>query len=195
MRSLRVTPRAVLTIILAGCLCWIAGTAIATNFGSQGSVGTIGTTNGVFLLPSKTMSVKRVNLTSTNSAAVSSRVASVYNPTDLVATTLANNEACNSYEVICVFDANYGDNNLYGWNACNSGASGSHPNMKCGQQWVRLNTAYTPPSASILACHELAHTVGLRHVTSGSTCVIQYISSSTPNTLSAHDIAHINAQY
>lgn len=173
----------------------VSSNASASNFGSAGSVGTTGTTNGVFLLPNSTMTVKRVNLTSQNSGSVYTRVSLVYNNTDLIATTGPNSESCSPTERVCVFDANYGNNGLYGWNACRSGASGSHPNMRCSHQWVRLNTAYTPPSAQRLACHELGHTVGIRHTSSTDTCMTTDLNASTSLQLNAHDRAHINANY
>jgi hypothetical protein len=48
----------------------------------------------------------------------------------------------------------------------------------------------------MLACHELAHTVGLRHnLDSTATCVSDDPWGTLPRTLIAHDRDHINQTY
>ncbi|MFY1669367.1 matrixin family metalloprotease [Plantactinospora sp. WMMB334] len=46
-----------------------------------------------------------------------------------------------------------------------------------------------------IVCHELGHTVGLRHSTSAGTCIYTYPTAATTTGLEAHDLAHINTQY
>lgn len=92
-------------------------------------------------------------------------------------------------------DSNYGNNGVYGWNACYpGGTSGSHPNQTCSNDWVRLNTyAYAQrPSNDALACHELGHAVGLRHTTATS-CLNTTLPGST--VLTDHYRTHINGHY
>lgn len=169
--------------------------ALASNWGSTGSAGVVGTTNAVSLLPDRTMTVKRVELTSSYSNAVFAIVTDRYNPTDLVASVGANTNSCPTSDRICVFDHDYGNNNLYGWTACHSGSAGSNPSRTCAHQWVRLNLFYTPPSSSRLVCHELGHTVGLRHGGETNSCVYSPIADSTTTSLTTQDVNHINAHY
>lgn len=192
--------RRVLTVAIAGILM-MALTAIpstASNFGSIGSAGISGTTNGVFLHPSRTMVVQRINLTDYHYSAVASRVTNVYSPTDLVASSVSGNSTgCTvaSGATVCVYDSPYGSNGLYGWSACAGTVTGSGAARRCSVQWVRLNLSYVAPSTTRLVCHELAHTVGLRHTTATDTCVTEDIRDTTSATLSSHDVSHINANY
>ncbi|GAA1178925.1 hypothetical protein GCM10009584_20740 [Ornithinimicrobium humiphilum] len=140
------------------------------------------------------MNIKRVALTTNYNGAVLNRANNVYDPTDLVV-TVSSAATCGSGKQICVFDQDYGNNNLYGWVACRAGSSGANPNRTCEHQWVRFNLAYTPPSYQRLACHELAHTVGLRHGTETASCVFPNIAQATTSALTTHDRAHINARY
>jgi hypothetical protein len=91
----------------------------------------------------------------------------------------------------CVFDQNFGANGLAGWNACAGTTSGSHPNQVCSVTWVRINQHYFVPLTQ-LACHELGHSVGLRHTSSTSSCLNTGGSAST---LSTHDRAHLTNEY
>lgn len=169
--------------------------ASATNWGSTGSQGAGGTQNAVSLLPSSTMTVDRINLTATNSTAINSAAINQFGSTNLTVVVRAPSNTCATGQRICVFDSNYGNNGLYGWAACDTGSSGTNPNRTCSRQFVRLNTSYTLPSAQRLACHELAHTVGLRHSSQTSSCVYTPIDDGSTASLTAHDIAHINARY
>lgn len=71
-----------------------------------------------------------------------------------------------------VRDADYGDNGLAGWVICPDGAttSGSHPYRSCFTQILRYNTNYsrTDAQADRRACHEMGHTLALKHANSGA---------------------------
>lgn len=192
---MQVRSRSIVVLLAATLLLANASIAVGTNWGSTGTPSTGGTNSQVSLLPDRTMSVKRVNLTTNYSGAVYNRVTTIYNSTDLVATAGTNDSSCATSNRVCTFDSNYGNNNLYGWAACHSGFSGTNPTRTCSHQWVRFNLAYTPPSYQRLACHELGHTVGLRHGSQTGSCMYSDITVSTSSALTTHDIAHIDARY
>lgn len=170
--------------------------AAASNFGSQGPDYGVGPNqSGVYLLPSATMTVKPVNLTANNRTALGQANTNSYAPTALVVSTGANDGNCVS-DRICVFDGAYGNIGYYGWNNCRGNVSGSHPNKKCTQQHIFLNTSSTPPNRERLLCHEMGHAVGLRHTAYAGTCMTTLIDNSTSNTIrSGHEGQHINALY
>lgn len=99
---------------------------------------------------------------------------------------------------VCVYDGGYTTppyGGWYGWAECVGTISGSDPNRVCSLYRVDFNTRLTPPSYQRLACHELAHTVGLLHSVQFSTCVHTYIDNATSNNLNTHDRNHIAAAY
>ncbi len=95
---------------------------------------------------------------------------------------------------MCVWDWDYGDNGLNGWNACVGTTNGAHPNQKCTQQWVKINLFYNPPPQRI-ACHEMGHSVGLRHSDDQASCMKSTAAGGNSNVLTAHDKSHLNLQY
>lgn len=177
----------------------LAPVALASNFGSGGTPGTGGTTNGVWLTPNANWAVAEVNLTAGYSTQLLNTLVADYAPTDLNVNGPNAVTSCTGSSPwdLCVFDSNYGDNGLYGWNACAGSVAGSHPNQTCSLDWVRLNLF--PPLTNNLrrsnACHEVGHAVGLRHPAAGtnttSCMVVEIINLS----LSGHDRNHLNAQY
>ncbi|WP_444663312.1 M57 family metalloprotease [Cellulomonas sp. CW35] len=187
-----------MTIIasLAGVLMVMSPQASASNFGSEGSVGAAGTTNGVFLTRDRAWSVAKIDLTATYSNGVSAAVKNQYNPTDLTVTVYTPPGCGGSYGSydLCVFDAEYGDNGLAAWNACAGTTSGRHPTMVCSTQYVRINRYYSPP-ANRIACHEMGHSIGLRHSSEASSCLKSAAEGGTSQTLTSHDKAHINGTY
>lgn len=71
---------------------------------------------------------------------------------------------------VALGDAYYGDNNAFAWASCPPLATtfGFHPTQACFNQEVRFNASYmgaytTAAERQTIACHELGHTVGLRH--------------------------------
>lgn len=86
---------------------------------------------------------------------------------------------------------------VWGWTACASGAAygGSDPYRWCKPQELRWNrsTAGSWDSLSgraYVACHEVGHSLGLRHSGDSSSCL--YPNRITTSTLTAHDRAMLD---
>lgn len=168
--------------------------AEATNFGSQGTAGVSGTTNGVWLTNNYVFIVAKRALTAKYSQGVSDALNQEFNPTDLSVTIYVASSCVDDDHDTCVYDSNYGDNGLNGWNSCWGGTIGGHPNQICTVTWVRINEFFNPPAKRI-ACHEIAHSVGLRHTQEQASCVKRTADGGNSEVLSSHDKSHINAQY
>lgn len=144
--------------------------------------------------------------------AVINTLSSDYNPTDLVAYV----DQSDPYPDVIVYDQDYGLTFPPGWADCpanNSGLGGSNPSRWCRGQIVRFNGSWEskyPGSSTIegLACHEIGHTLFLRHLDDGeyNSCMEgapHLTNPADPNgtrwrhaTLnSSHDIAHIDLAY
>lgn len=89
---------------------------------------------------------------------------------------------------------------ILGWVECRpeSATSGSHPNRRCDMQKLRFNGSAYPTFLSTanhkrsLACHEIGHTLGLRHANVGCMSTgtnLSYLYTTT------HDEAHIDNHY
>lgn len=177
----------------------VATSAFAGNFGSIGSPGVGGTNNGVWLTPNADWYVASVSLTPEYAAQVFNTLHADYTVTDLAVfgpTAVTSCTGSSGWE-LCVFDSDYGDNNLYGWNACAGSVNGAHPNQKCTMAWVRLNLHF-PLDNNMRrsnACHEIGHSVGLRHPapnTNVTSCMVVEIWNLS---LTGHDRNHLNAAY
>ena len=76
-----------------------------------------------------------------------------------------------------VSDGAFGDVDLTGWVNCPVGAteSGSNPTRTCFTQTLTLNTSFSgildADEKLSLACHELGHTLGMRHNPGHDTCM------------------------
>jgi hypothetical protein len=101
-------------------------------------------------------------------SAVISVLSNVYDPTDLV----AYRDESDPLPDVWIHDFDYGNNNgVVGWVVCasdNTGTGGAHPDRWCRGQHARFNSHYiqyydTSFERRRLACHELGHTLGLRH--------------------------------
>lgn len=99
-----------------------------------------------------------------------------------------------------VFDNTYGLNGMAGWVICpgNATTGGTHPNRWCFGQELRYNLSYPGDFNTIderrgMACHELGHTVGLRHPASGSSCMGNPPDFDTA--LTQHDRDHLTDAY
>jgi Dual-action HEIGH metallo-peptidase len=180
--------------VMLGLTMAMAPVAFATNFGSSGTAGVGGTTNGVWLTNNTIWNVARRGMTATYSTGVFQAVEDEYEVTDFSATALTADSCDDAAHDVCVYDADYGDNGLNGWNACWGTTSGAHPNQQCSVAWVRINEFYSPPAKRI-ACHELGHSVGLRHTMDQASCLKRTADGGNSSDLTAHDRAHINNTY
>lgn len=183
-----------LAIIAAGVCSVVFGSAYA-NFASW--TGTVGTDPlypsdipGVYKDNNGIHNVLRRALTTTYTNGVIAAIAD-FDSTDLDSNSAAASECTDPGHDVCVYDYNFGANNLNGWNNCRGTVSGSDPNATCSLNRTNINTYYNPPAQHI-ACHELAHTIGLRHTSTAGSCLT---NGATTTTLSAHDRSHINGYY
>lgn len=168
----------------------------ACNFGSQqATFRYAGTTGAVSLLPSNTMTVQAVNMSQYRFDGVAWTMAADYSPTRL-RTALGRGSSCSSSYHVCVYAQSYSSvRNVNGWASCRDGSrSGRDPNATCFYQVVRINTDTSPPRVRI-ACHELGHTVGLRHTDENASCMKQTGAGGRSEVLSRHDRDHINGHY
>jgi hypothetical protein len=129
-----------------------------------------------------------------------------YDPTDL----RAYRDDADPYPDVIVTDDNHGDNGLLAWAVCpadNTGQLGTDPYRSCRGQRVRYNVYYwwyssdfdTQTNRRKIACHELGHTVGLRHWnqyhTGTGSCMYNSAVNASVEGLAQHDRDHINAYY
>jgi hypothetical protein len=119
----------------------------------------------------------------------------VYAPTDVnyFQTTISNADAI-------VYDFTFGMTGWWGVTYCGSGAAegGTDPNRWCRPFTVQYNLSATHVFDSVadrryIACHELGHSLGLRDVADGATCMDD--TEIVHSFLSTHQIADINGQY
>lgn len=107
---------------------------------------------------------------------------------------------------VIVYDFTYGDNGVFGWVDCpanNSGRGGSGNLQWCRGQILRINASerldyFDFPNRGGtrgLVCHELGHTVGLRHLNQADSCMRRTVWGTRPDTLSDHDIDHLEGWY
>ena len=77
-------------------------------------------------------------------------------------------------------DGNYGLNGAWAWTACDIGAThGGNPATHrawCYPQWLKFNLSYktnysTLTKTRAIACHEMGHSLGLRHNSLTDTCM------------------------
>lgn len=191
--------RSLVVVVVLGLIAQGVRPALGANFGSAGTPGTGGTTNGVWLTPNATWTVAEVGLVARFEAGLDATLTVDYVPTDLFVVENWNVPSCtgsSGYD-LCVFDNNYGDNGVYGWNVCAGFVNGTHPTQVCTMDWVRFNLFFPTNNNQkrTLACHEVGHSVGLRHPDDGTntTSCMNYDWSNL--SLTGHDKSHINATY
>ncbi len=128
-----------------------------------------------------------------------------YNATDM----RAYRDQSDPYPDVEIHDYNYGPS--VGWvaiNRCptnNSGTGGSHPNRWCRGQLNVFNSHYYWYDSGVyddqfqrrkLTCHEMGHSVGLRHNdVSSNSCIWPRYWETTGSILHSHDITHINSRW
>jgi hypothetical protein len=122
-----------------------------------------------------------------------------YTPLDMVKTQSASLD-------VLVTDYYYPTIGLLGWVEClpDSDTSGIHPYRRCDRQKLRLNSRYvatyfnTDARRRRMACHEIGHTVGLRHRNSSTQrgCMEDPFDPNdfVPLT-TTHDDDHLNGYY
>jgi hypothetical protein len=149
-------------------------------------------------------------LTEDLAASMRRTLADDYDPTKLV--VIEQKRLTRMTDVI-VFSGDYGENGAAGWVYCPADApQGTNPSGDrwCRHQELHLNVnarygAYFNDDASrdYVTCHEMGHTVGLRHwgnppQTSGTDVGATCMNANTPNGptgLHQYDIDHINAYH
>ncbi len=109
-----------------------------------------------------------------------------------------------------VYRANYGANNAWAWGACQDPPSyagsrpadgHSHGHNWCKPQLLHWNLYYesnysTQAQKEAIACHELGHTVGLRHSSESTSCMKNPpTTGGVARTTTTHDRGQVNAHY
>jgi hypothetical protein len=95
-------------------------------------------------------------------------------------------------DVVAV-DVAYGTDAAHFWWGlwtCDTLVSGS--STQCNKGTLRFNLSWGTPN-TVIACHEVGHSVGLDHSTETASCMYQPTGSS--DDYSTHDRSHINGYY
>ena len=194
----RVRRHRVLSVLLISAAAWtivFPAPVDATNFGSTSCGGT--PVNCVSLANSWAHYVYFSNVRSDIKNATIWSLDNNYSPTDVEAVETSSS----TDNDVSVHSYTYGQNGVFGWVNCPSDAvtSGSHPNRTCKGQVLKFNETYaygfdTVDERRFQACHEMGHTLGLRHPEGdGDTCLRQGNLSITH--LRPHDRDELNATY
>ncbi len=99
-----------------------------------------------------------------------------------------------------VYDALYGMTGWWGVAQCTStasyGGSASNHTRWCKPQMVRFNESYAQATGQpdYIFCHELGHTIGLRHSGEFGSCMNANMWPGPVGT-TTHDRGHINSRY
>lgn len=182
----------VLSAVIAGL--WVGPGVSASNFGSI--IYQTDPESGAWLANNRTHKIDLNNTTTQTGAAIQWAMENALEPT-VINPTLVD-DAVHDVQVL---DGNF-NNFLVAYVTCPPEAetTGSHPNRTCRGQRLRFNLQhmedYTLQQRRSTACHELGHTVGLRHVADfdADTCMRVNISNR-PATYREHDRTMIDSNY
>jgi hypothetical protein len=170
----------------------------ATNWGSSGSPGYSPNPNwnGVWFMPAgdAIFNVGSFAASTTTQNALATHISWL----NIWGGVSASYVTYCSSENACVVEADYGNNGYGGWNQCIGAVAGSHPNQTCTRAYVQLNlnSTFSFLGRRSLVCHELGHSLGLRHTTSTSSCMyVPPSAQNIPETYNTHDINHLNTRY
>lgn len=102
-----------------------------------------------------------------------------------------------------VYRANYGDNGYAAVNRCSiSGraVTGAHPTRSCVPVLIQFNNEYphyynSDPRVWAIVCHELGHSVSLRHAPAHAGSCVTGNSLDGISQLSAAEVGHINGRH
>ena len=148
----------------------------------------------------------RVSLTTGGTTAANWGVTELNSSTEV---DTFNDGTCKSHTDICFYDGNYetapwiesvawweGHNGLA---HCNRTDNLFGLNGQCDRWYVLFDTAdmdtMTTTELWALGCHEVGHTVGLKHTSDTESCMIAKSNERTSDGLSQHDIDHVDTRY
>ncbi len=180
------------------------GPAGAGNVGSQGAVGGF---TGVNFGNNSTHKIDIVSLTNANLLAVRDIMAyySYVSGGDITMPEVnvgGGNDIADVEVRDVSFDTFYPVNsNLFGFAECPAGSTTNgapNPYRTCFTQQVWLNLDYNWSmqfTREQLACHELGHTIALRHTSNTASCLLNPDFFSASGLLRPHETEHINTWY
>lgn len=207
MRSLalRVLTSNALAVVIAST---IIGPVLASNFGSNTASGGTpahacdATVNSQCIADNWTHTVY-VNYMTSSSAMWNATLYAVshYNAVADVSVVLTTS----SSRDVNVIQVSHGDTEYWAYSTCDEAATkgGSDPNRLCKPQWILYNmthpfpwdnTTLHPSGRDTVACHEMGHTLGLRHVPNATTSCMDS-AQTTEKSINQHDKDELNAQY
>lgn len=148
----------------------------------------------------------RVNLTTDGTTAANWGITELNSRTDMAT---FNDGTCQSNTDICFYDADYETSpwiqSVSWWEThnglahCNRASGLFGLGNRCERWYVLFNTAkmngMTTSEIQELGCHEVGHTVGLKHTTNDDSCMKTDLAGRSSKTLSQHDIAHVDNRY
>ncbi len=148
----------------------------------------------------------RVNLTYDGITASNWGIAELDSSTDI---ETFDDVTCKSHTDICFYDADYETTpwikSVSWWNThnglahCNRGSGLFGLGNRCDRWYVLFDIAdmndMTTSEVQELGCHEVGHTVGLKHTDNDDSCMKTDAAGRSSKVLSQHDIGHVDNRY
>lgn len=189
------------SVVLCSALAFSARPASASNAGSTACTGAPRTCVSLSWFSNGTYRMYITASMGTNmTTELTWQMANIYTsgPTHLEMSRSFN---AGLYEVWAT-TTNAPSTGLVGWVECQVGSVtlGAHPNQRCGFQNLYINSALIDTSTgdpnylAAIACHEMGHTVGLRHTTNTSSC-LRNPPVAFSWLLTSHDRSHLVGYY